>query len=106
MSLGQAVDDIIMRDLRMSGMDDVGAAAPGAAGGAVLKIVERHLQPLTKSQLKALLMLYALGEDKLADKYLELRQLQGDTKGLITALEAMRTKNMTGGQDQGKRGIF
>lgn len=94
MSFGAKADDVIARDLGLAGEDDLDDKIPQGSGSNPLAYVERHIDPLSRRQLKALMFLHLQGEEwnEAIDFFLKTRILKGGTRDLLLALENMRSQ--------------
>ena len=94
MVFGAKADEVIARDLGLMGEDNFDEKLPQQGGGSnPLHIVERHLEPLSRRQLKALMFIYFQDGDEwkeVIDFFLKIRTLQGGDRDLLIALENMK----------------
>lgn len=96
MSFGAKADEVIARDLGLAGEDDFDERIPQGTGSGnnPLAFVERHIDPLSRRQLRALMFLHLQGEEwkETIDFFLKIRTLQGGSRDLLVALENMRSQ--------------
>lgn len=98
MSFGAKADEVIARDLGLAGDDDYDDRPQGSVSGGnnPLAYIERHIDPLSQRELRALMFLYLQDDNEnwkdAIEFFLKIRTHKGGTRDLLIALENMRAQ--------------